>query len=82
MPSKKDSSIPVGASLLAKNPRPPRLSRMHALSLAIFASKLAPTEGLQSSFFISPANAANGLCVALAIVGLLVEPSPKYCWSV
>ena len=32
-----------------------------------------------SSFFIRPANAANGLCVALAIVGELSEPSPKYC---
>jgi len=40
------------------------------------------TMDYQSSFFINPANAANGLCVALAIVGLLVEPSPKYCWSV
>lgn len=40
------------------------------------------SDELQSSFFINPANAANGLCVALAIVGLLVEPSPKYCWSV
>ena len=39
-------------------------------------------EKLQSSFFINPANAANGLCVALAMLGLLVEPSPKYCWSV
>ena len=32
-----------------------------------------------SSFFISPANAANGLWVALAIFGLLVELSEKYC---
>jgi hypothetical protein len=39
-------------------------------------------EDLQSSFFINPANAANGLCVALAIFGVLSEPSPKYCWSV
>ncbi|MBA1428736.1 hypothetical protein FHP26_08975 [Pseudomonas orientalis] len=36
---------PVGASLLAKNQRTPRSSGMGALSLAIFASKLAPTEG-------------------------------------
>ena len=34
---------------------------------------------LQSSFFINPANAANGLCVALAIFGVLSEPSSKYC---
>ncbi|RIJ09002.1 hypothetical protein DXT77_18745 [Pseudomonas sp. 91RF] len=39
-------------------------------------------EDLQSSFFIRPASAANGLCVALAIFGVLREPSPKYCWSV
>ena len=32
-----------------------------------------------SSFFISPASAANGLWVALAIFGLLVELSEKYC---
>ena len=37
---------------------------------------------LQSSFFINPASAANGLCVALAIFGELNEPSLKYCWSV
>ncbi len=36
----------------------------------------------QSSFFINPAKAAKGLCVALAIFGVLSEPSPKYCWSV
>ncbi|OWQ40322.1 hypothetical protein CDH05_17415 [Pseudomonas lactis] len=40
---------PVGASLLAKNPRAPQSIRMPALSLTIFASKLAPTEeGVQS----------------------------------
>ncbi|MDT9634698.1 hypothetical protein FIV41_11195 [Pseudomonas marginalis] len=33
----------VGASLLAKNAMAPRLFRQHALSLTIFASKLAPT---------------------------------------
>ncbi|RAI64677.1 hypothetical protein DOZ80_26510 [Pseudomonas fluorescens] len=33
----------VGASLLAKNSRMPRSFRMCALSLATFASKLAPT---------------------------------------
>ncbi len=33
----------VGASLLAKNPRTTRRIRQHALSLTIFASKLAPT---------------------------------------
>jgi len=35
-----------------------------------------------SSFFINPASAAKGLWVALAIFGVLREPSPKYCWSV
>ncbi|RFD28990.1 hypothetical protein CER19_12020 [Pseudomonas sp. GL93] len=35
---------PVGASLLAKNLRAPRLSSLTALSLTFFASKLAPTE--------------------------------------
>ncbi|NCE89554.1 hypothetical protein DK871_05420 [Pseudomonas sp. L13] len=35
--------MPVGASLLAKNPQAPRLSRKHALPLTFFASKLAPT---------------------------------------
>ncbi|QBQ09657.1 hypothetical protein DCC84_07815 [Pseudomonas sp. SXM-1] len=35
---------PVGASLLAKNPRSPRSVRMVALSLTIIASKLAPTQ--------------------------------------
>ncbi|NCE89280.1 hypothetical protein DK871_03970 [Pseudomonas sp. L13] len=34
---------PVGASLLAKNAMTPRLTRMPALSLTFFASKLAPT---------------------------------------
>ncbi|RTY71794.1 hypothetical protein EKA85_00525 [Pseudomonas veronii] len=34
---------PVGASLLAKTSRALRSSRMPALSLTIFASKLAPT---------------------------------------
>ena len=33
----------VGASLLAKTSRTPRSSGMNALSLTIFASKLAPT---------------------------------------
>ena len=33
----------VGASLLAKNLKTPRSSRMRALSLTFFASKLAPT---------------------------------------
>ncbi|CRM02940.1 hypothetical protein [Pseudomonas sp. 24 E 13] len=36
---------PVGASLLAKNPRAPHSFRCPALSLTTFASKLAPTEG-------------------------------------
>jgi hypothetical protein len=31
------------------------------------------------SFFINPASAANGLWVALAVFGLLVELSEKYC---
>ncbi|MDT9631382.1 hypothetical protein FIV41_09415 [Pseudomonas marginalis] len=35
----------VGASLLAKNSQAPRSFRKHALSLAFFASKLAPTGG-------------------------------------
>ncbi|MNN94160.1 hypothetical protein D3C81_2127380 [compost metagenome] len=34
------------------------------------------------SFFSKPASPANGLCVALAMLGVLVEPSLKYCWSV
>jgi len=29
-----------------------------------------------------PASPANGLWVALAMLGVLVEPSLKYCWSV
>ncbi|TKK31686.1 hypothetical protein PspCFBP13528_12360 [Pseudomonas sp. CFBP13528] len=33
----------VGASVLARHARTTRSSRMHALSLTIFASKLAPT---------------------------------------
>ncbi|PMU87880.1 hypothetical protein C1Y30_20245 [Pseudomonas sp. GW704-F3] len=36
--------------MLAKNPRAPRLSRQHASSLTIFASKLAPTGGRGFSF--------------------------------
>ncbi|TWS04873.1 hypothetical protein FIV36_10335 [Pseudomonas extremaustralis] len=40
--------VPVGAGLLAKNLRTPRLSRMLALSLTFFASKLAPTAGCRS----------------------------------
>ena len=35
---------PVGASLLAKNPRTPRGTRLPASSLTTIASKLAPTE--------------------------------------
>jgi len=31
------------------------------------------------SFFSMPASAANGLWVALAMLGVLVEPSLKYC---
>ncbi|PMX04533.1 hypothetical protein C1Y18_23630 [Pseudomonas sp. MPR-R5A] len=38
----------VGASLLAKNSRAPRSFWFHALSLTIFASKLAPTDGVVS----------------------------------
>ncbi|PMY59974.1 hypothetical protein C1Y31_29530 [Pseudomonas sp. FW305-25] len=34
---------PVGASLLAMDPRTPRSSTQHALSLTSIASKLAPT---------------------------------------
>lgn len=34
------------------------------------------------SFFNMPASPANGLWVALAMLGVLVEPSLKYCWSV
>ncbi|PMX15593.1 hypothetical protein C1Y18_16160 [Pseudomonas sp. MPR-R5A] len=41
--SKHTTPPPVGASLLAKNSRTPHSSRMHALSLTSFASKLAPT---------------------------------------
>ncbi|TWS05035.1 hypothetical protein FIV36_11190 [Pseudomonas extremaustralis] len=41
---------PVGASLLAKNPRATRSSRLPASSLTIFASKLAPTRFM----YISP----------------------------
>ncbi|OXR29534.1 hypothetical protein PSJE_28020 [Pseudomonas jessenii] len=36
-------SVPVGASLLAKNVQTPRSFRQQALSLTSFASKLAPT---------------------------------------
>ncbi|RZI29050.1 hypothetical protein EUX53_01055 [Pseudomonas orientalis] len=36
----------VGASLLAKNSQTPRSFRKPALSLTLFASKLAPTLGL------------------------------------
>ncbi|RZI30815.1 hypothetical protein EUX57_15970 [Pseudomonas orientalis] len=39
----------VGASLLAKNLRAPRSSRMNALSLTFFASKLAPTGFIRQS---------------------------------
>jgi len=35
--------MPVGASLLAKNPRVPLGIRFYALSFTTFASKLAPT---------------------------------------
>ncbi|NCE92994.1 hypothetical protein DK871_23425 [Pseudomonas sp. L13] len=38
----------VGASLLAKNAQAPRFLSISALSLTIFASKLAPTVGRQS----------------------------------
>ncbi|PMU89629.1 hypothetical protein EKA85_00815 [Pseudomonas veronii] len=41
----------VGASLLAKNERAPRQTRDAALSLTIFASKLAPT---LVRWFVSP----------------------------
>ncbi|MQB14376.1 hypothetical protein DXU77_04500 [Pseudomonas lactis] len=43
--------MPVGASLLAKNPQATRLSRIPALSLTFFASKLAPT-GVQGSTWL------------------------------
>ncbi|MQB15242.1 hypothetical protein DXU77_09070 [Pseudomonas lactis] len=39
----KEISFYVGASLLAKNSRAPRSCWFNALSLTIFASKLAPT---------------------------------------
>ena len=39
------AAAPVGASLLAKNPRAPRAFRTPASPLAFFASKLAPTKG-------------------------------------
>ncbi|OWP68624.1 hypothetical protein CEC48_27320 [Pseudomonas sp. K2I15] len=38
-----DTRPTVGASLLAKNSKAPRVFRMHALSLTSIASKLAPT---------------------------------------
>ncbi|KAA8705657.1 hypothetical protein FIV38_12430 [Pseudomonas proteolytica] len=37
------ANSPAGASLLAKNLRAPRSSKMPASALTIFASKLAPT---------------------------------------
>ncbi|RAI63535.1 hypothetical protein DOZ80_28370 [Pseudomonas fluorescens] len=40
----------VGASLLAKNVRPPRSSRQLALSLTSIASRLAPTGDLGRLF--------------------------------
>lgn len=52
------------------------------LALLARSGRFSPLQGqarCQSSFFISPANAANGLWVALAILGLLREPSSKYC---
>ncbi|PMU90677.1 hypothetical protein C1Y28_24395 [Pseudomonas sp. GW704-F5] len=44
-PAPGAGAVPVGASLLAKNVQATRSSRMPALSLTIFASKLAPTVG-------------------------------------
>ncbi|TFY85012.1 hypothetical protein DYL59_27195 [Pseudomonas kairouanensis] len=44
----------VGASLLAKSPRAPRVSRIPALSLTPFASKLAPTRAWRPSTPQSP----------------------------
>ncbi|RZI32777.1 hypothetical protein EUX57_05860 [Pseudomonas orientalis] len=41
--ARSDAPPPVGASLLAKTTLTTRSSRMPALSLTIFASKLAPT---------------------------------------
>ncbi|QCY13404.1 hypothetical protein ELQ88_23025 [Pseudomonas sp. MPC6] len=43
------TQYPVGASLLAMDSSAPRLTRSHALSLTIIASKLAPT-GLAPAF--------------------------------
>ncbi|SBW82867.1 hypothetical protein PVE_R1G4986 [Pseudomonas veronii 1YdBTEX2] len=48
-PTHIHTHTPVGASLLAKNSKTPRSSRMHALSLTFFASKLAPTSGVLSA---------------------------------
>src|SRR5471030_369442 len=70
----------VGAGLLAK-----AVGQSILMSTDTPSSRASPLpQGrLQSSsFFISPANAANGLCVALATFGVLREPSLKYCWSV
>ena len=44
-PERKQICFSVGAGLLAKNLRAPRLSRMPASSLTTFASKPAPTFG-------------------------------------
>src|SRR5471032_741479 len=52
----------VGASLLAKNAKAPRLCRMPALSLASFASKLAPTESTPES--ILPIACVRQLAIA------------------
>ncbi len=50
---KMNNPCTVGASLLAKNFKSPRASRMPALSLTIFASKLAPTvEGVSVLEFL------------------------------
>jgi len=66
------SSFERQARQAAVNSHAPLL--LEALSLKLVAA-------LQS-FFINPASAAKGLWVALAVFGLLVELSEKYCWSV
>ena len=66
----------VGASLLAKFSRAPRLSRNDAISLTTFASRLAPTEA-PGLFALEQEVFAGGTHVQRLHLGFILQVDPR-----
>lgn len=58
---------------------PGERAKRNASSVMVSIANSNSGSRLAHSFFINPASAANGLCVAFATEGVLREPSVKYC---